>query len=82
VIFYDITGFQGRGILQIISINHKSSDKLFEASENENEIFERLDTVKKIYYQIDAKCVIIHPELELIQSSILKEYTIQFSIEN
>jgi hypothetical protein len=82
VIFYDITGIQGRGILQIISINHKSSDKLFEASENENEIFERLDTVKKIYYQIDAKCVIIHPELELIQSSILKEYTIQFSIEN
>jgi len=26
VIFYDITGFQRRGFLQIISINHRFSD--------------------------------------------------------
>ena len=55
---------------------------LFEASENEKELSDQLDTLKKIYHQIDAKRVIIHPEMELIQSDILKEYPIQFSIEN
>jgi len=55
---------------------------LFEDAENEKEVSDQLNTMTKIYHQIDAKRVIIHPEPELIQSEILKEYPIQFSIEN
>lgn len=55
---------------------------LFGESENEKDVSDQLDTITAIYHQIDAQRVIIHPEPELIQSDILKEYPIQFSIEN
>jgi endonuclease IV len=55
---------------------------LFKDSENVEEVFHQLNCIRKIYHQIGAKRVVIHPEPELIQSDILNEYAIKFSIEN
>ena len=55
---------------------------LFGESKNDKDVSDQLDAITKIYHQVDAKRVIIHPEPELIQSDILKEYPIKFSIEN
>ncbi len=55
---------------------------LFSESKNEKDLSDQLDTITTIYRQVEAKRVVIHPEPELIQSDILKEYSLQFTIEN
>ena len=55
---------------------------LFKDSENEEDVFHQIDCIRKLYHQIGAKGVVIHPEPELLQSDILNEFDIKFSIEN
>jgi endonuclease IV len=55
---------------------------LFMDAENDEEVLNQLNTITKIYNQINAKNVIIHPEPELLQTNILEKFKIKFSIEN
>lgn len=55
---------------------------LFKESENEQDVFHQLDGIRKLYHQIGARGVVVHPEPELLHSDILNEFEIKFSIEN
>ncbi len=55
--------------------------KLVAESENEEEIIRQLDIISKIYDNINAKNVIIHPDY-LPKAEILKKYNFNISTEN
>ncbi len=54
---------------------------LVEKSDNEKDLINQLDIIFKIYHQIRAKNVVIHPN-NLPTPSILKKYRMNIAIEN
>ena len=56
--------------------------RLFKDSENEKEVLNQIDEISRIYDNINAKNVIIHPEYDLFKSDILKNCEFELSTEN
>ena len=56
--------------------------RLFKDSENEKEVLNQIDEISRIYDNINAKNVIIHPEDDLFNSDILKNCEFELSTEN
>lgn len=56
--------------------------KLFKDSENEEAVLNQLDEISRIYDEVNAKNVIIHPEDDLFTSDILKNCKFELSVEN
>ena len=55
--------------------------KLIREAKNEEEIIKQLDIISKLYDEIEAKNVIIHP-LDLPEAEILKDYDFSILTEN
>ena len=55
--------------------------RLIKDSKDQKEVIKQLNDISRLYHDIDAKCVIIHPN-DLLNSDILKDLECDISTEN
>jgi len=56
--------------------------RLYKDSEDEKEVLKQINVISRMYHNINAKNVIIHPEDDLLSSQILKNCEFDVSTEN
>ncbi len=56
--------------------------ELFEESEDEKEVLKQINEISRLYDNIHAKNVIVHPEKDLVNSDIFKDCKFNVSTEN
>lgn len=56
--------------------------RLYEESEDEKDVLKQINKISALYYRINGKNVVIHPENQLLESDLLTKCKFQLSIEN
>lgn len=56
--------------------------RLYEDSENEAEVADQIEIISKMYHDLMAKNVIVHPEWKLFNSGLLNTCNVNISVEN